>query len=1127
MADGTTTTAGGNARIAATGTAGDVKLSAVSATAGSASIYAKNGSITDNTAAEAANVTAQKVRLEAKNAIGGTGGNDIETSVDNLEAKATTGVAFVHNDKAVTVGGVNGVTVKKVATADAGTADVTDDDLAGANAVASDLSILADGQMTVSEAVNAGNSAVLETTAGDIIANATVTAAQNATLLAKAGVRQNANVTATAGDAYVEAQGGDVAMADGTTTTAGGNVLVQASQGVELAAISAEGKTVAVKANGGDITDANGGAANITAANAALTASGSVGAGSDHIETTVETLAVQAGANAFATESDALTVGTVASVDVNKVNSADAAASGVASGALSGIQTAANGALTGAAVVVAGDALAVGQAVQANEIRLETTAGDITLGAAVTGSDNVTIVSKGATTANAAVMATAGDLYIDAGGKIDINAGATAGNTMALVSGASIEADALSAKTLYTSAKGDINPGEVEADKAAFSTDGDLTLALKKDSTLGISAGGDITINANGYSVKAGPIAEDGAAGISVNEVPRTGEVQAKTLEETTTAGGAADGIVSKGGDVDVNDAKNIGGSTIAANKGNVAAHASGDYTVSNTSAGGDLTLDVGGSTQVNSLEAGRDLTLDTGKALSASSVKVGGTADLAVGGNASVDTLTAGTLEADVGGSFNSKKLVDVKKDATLGVKGDVTLAEINVGGDLTIAGQGGSGASGNLEFETMTAKSVEATTGSIAMGKVSATDATFDAKGSITDNGSEVATKNLTMKASGDIGTSSAPIVTKTQGGVLKEVTGRNVYLEETATGTVGVGKIAATGGDLELHAPNLGETGRLAPAGAGTGKISATGDMTLDVAGHLGKVSADGSGHIELDVGGKLNLRSGSLAGKGSRGEGLAVVDNEGYVYVVAKADRDKVYDIWNGYKGNTSGQKVPGLVIINGQVLDGNPDLIRKIHRAEAFTVETPELKSKQGVFGSPVFVHTDMDVNEAASIGSVDYLRLDTLRFQPVVDDEVNATLLDDWEYGNGDYVLSSFESGLSDVTKFDEIYTRTAKPETEEQKARKAKEKAEREAAKAEAAKTKAEKAEAKKQAKLAEKAAKAKQREEAAKAKAEAKAAREAEAKAKAEAAAKAKAEAKAAREAEAKAKAETKAGK
>jgi len=65
-------------------------------------------------------------------------------------------------------------------------------------------------------------------------------------------------------------------------------------------------------------------------------------------------------------------------------------------------------------------------------------------------------------------------------------------------------------------------------------------------------------------------------------------------------------------------------------------------------------------------------------------------------------------------------------------------------------------------------------------------------------------------------------------------------------------------------------------------------------------------------------------------------------------------------------------VPGLVIQNNQVVGGEEGVMREIFRTEAFYVETPELKSRQGVFGSPYFLHTYLQISEQVALGLIDY-----------------------------------------------------------------------------------------------------------------------------------------------------------
>ena len=90
---------------------------------------------------------------------------------------------------------------------------------------------------------------------------------------------------------------------------------------------------------------------------------------------------------------------------------------------------------------------------------------------------------------------------------------------------------------------------------------------------------------------------------------------------------------------------------------------------------------------------------------------------------------------------------------------------------------------------------------------------------------------------------------------------------------------------------------------------------------------------------------------------------------------------------------------------------------------SFTVETPELKSRQGVFGSPLFIHTDMDVSESASIGSVDYISMATSiagsGIRTLADRDVYDTLL----FTDED-AKNRFESNVADPYGQDKLYTK-------------------------------------------------------------------------------------------------------
>ena len=76
--------------------------------------------------------------------------------------------------------------------------------------------------------------------------------------------------------------------------------------------------------------------------------------------------------------------------------------------------------------------------------------------------------------------------------------------------------------------------------------------------------------------------------------------------------------------------------------------------------------------------------------------------------------------------------------------------------------------------------------------------------------------------------------------------------------------------------------------------------------------------------------------------------------------------------------------------------------------EAFLVSTPELKSTQGIFGDPPFLHSDLDVANPMEVSAIDYLIQEVPRltlsseFPADVDQKVEAnglSLKDSYWFG--------------------------------------------------------------------------------------------------------------------------------
>ena len=71
--------------------------------------------------------------------------------------------------------------------------------------------------------------------------------------------------------------------------------------------------------------------------------------------------------------------------------------------------------------------------------------------------------------------------------------------------------------------------------------------------------------------------------------------------------------------------------------------------------------------------------------------------------------------------------------------------------------------------------------------------------------------------------------------------------------------------------------------------------------------------------------------------------------------------------------TSSQHNNSIVFVDGRLAGGDLLTINTLGAMEAFPVQTPELKSEQGVFGNPTFLHDELDVANPLAVGVIDFL----------------------------------------------------------------------------------------------------------------------------------------------------------
>ena len=98
----------------------------------------------------------------------------------------------------------------------------------------------------------------------------------------------------------------------------------------------------------------------------------------------------------------------------------------------------------------------------------------------------------------------------------------------------------------------------------------------------------------------------------------------------------------------------------------------------------------------------------------------------------------------------------------------------------------------------------------------------------------------------------------------------------------------------------------------------------------------------------------------------------------------------------------------VIFVDGRLAGGNINIMNMFGANEAFLVSTPELKSTQGIFGDPPFLHSDLDVANPMEVSAIDYLIQEVPRltlsseFPADVDQKVEAnglSLKDSYWFG--------------------------------------------------------------------------------------------------------------------------------
>jgi hypothetical protein len=542
---------------------------------------------------------------------------------------------------------------------------------------------------------------------------------------------------------------------------------------------------------------------------------------------------------------------------------------------------------------------------------------------------------------------------------------------------------------------------------------GPLNLNVGGDFTYGSVSLGSPTDNINvSGNADVGSLNDQGSLNINVGG---SGNIDAFNVGNNLNGafgGNLTGGSMSVGGATDLN----VGGDwdyTSADLGGNADVNVNGNALVDDLNAGQNLTAFIGGNFAGTSMNVDGTTTLDVGNDWTYGSATLGGDADVTVGGNATVeDLLASGNLLAMVGNDFMGTTM-DVGNDATLDVGGTWMYDTVNIGGLLTAVVGGetkinayagnqvdltsGSAtfgtidttgpflanidsdmtidsanfgddteinAGGNVDvidmtvngslltsidraftFDNLTGSRMNIGAGTLNLGRLSGTDVSLAIGGNINNRGAFIRASSINMTAGGNIGGGRA--IPMNVGRINDIVGGGDVNIRQEKPGETPIGRLQA-GGTLTVDVPQGGLVDGNTDLLDNSGFNLVSGANT-DLNGQFfGTVQ----NALEVNVGGNIRIDGAGLSGD--------QLENQARVF------GNFVGDILGGgrsiqYLGNVP---IPGLVFLNAQLLLGDQFILEEVARTEAFVVETPEIRSPEGVFGDPYFIHLYMQISEA-------------------------------------------------------------------------------------------------------------------------------------------------------------------
>lgn len=194
---------------------------------------------------------------------------------------------------------------------------------------------------------------------------------------------------------------------------------------------------------------------------------------------------------------------------------------------------------------------------------------------------------------------------------------------------------------------------------------------------------------------------------------------------------------------------------------------------------------------------------------------------------------------------------------------------------------------------------------------------------------------------------------------------------------------------GGSRPTHTPSFNQTAvSLLNSVSSSGEITTSANVSSILAESIDWGGADDNssivadGNLSVYTAGALNPYGLLVAGRDLtvsaasfgdmsylRAGGKLTINNVGH----PSHPQIAYFESVNGVEPNINNLPNDMVIFIDGRLAGGNLNILNKFGANEAFMVETPELKSTQGIFGNPPFLHSDLDVANPMAVSAVDYL----------------------------------------------------------------------------------------------------------------------------------------------------------